>query len=396
MSSRVVGRSVVAHLARRDVVGEGSAGGGLWRRGMGVRVLLCRPDHLGDVLFALPAVALLRAALPDAHLTLAVAPGMADLVARCPHLDDVLALPFPAVNASAAPPRWVDAVHALAPRMTGRYDVALLVRPDDPWSGALVRSARVPVRMGLDQPRTVPFLTHVLREPAGQHVSRLGLSLATAALARLGHGTAPPVPPEPCLDLTRGDHVEADAVLTAGGVDAAPVVLHPGSGWPLKNWPPARWGKLAAALRDRRGITPLVLGSPDEADIVAAVVDAAAGAAVAGTRLSLPGLAALHTRARLVITTDSGAAHLAATMGAAVVALFGPGDPVVYRPPAPPTRLRVVRLGLACSPCGTLEHPPCGAVRDPACVTGISLAMVLAAADDLLGERSRAPSYATG
>lgn len=361
----------------------------------GARVLLCRPDHLGDVLLALPAVALLRAALPDAHLTFAAAPGMADLLGRCPHLDETLALPFPAPNATTAPPQWDDVVNAQAPRMRGRYDVALLLRPDDPWSGALVARTGVPVRMGFDQPRTAPFLTHVLREPKGQHVRSLGLSLATATLARLGRRAAP-VPSRGFLQLTPDDAAQAEDAVAATGVGAAPVVLHPGSGWPLKNWPVARWGALAATLRDRRGITAVVLGSPDEAGIVAAVVDAAAGAAIAGTQVSLAGLAALHAGARLVITTDNGAAHLAATMGAPLVALFGPGDPIAYRPSCPSARLRVVRVGLECSPCGTLEHPPCGAVTDPACVTGISIAMVLAAADELLGAQSRAADYAAG
>ncbi|HSK96000.1 MAG TPA: hypothetical protein VK891_05220, partial [Euzebyales bacterium] len=75
-------------------------------------------------------------------------------------------------------------------------------------------------------------------------------------------------------------------------------------------------------------------------------------------------------------------------MSAPLVALFGPGDPTAYRPPAPPSRLRIVRTGMACSPCGTLERPPCGAVTAPACVAGISVAMVRAAADDLLGPAS--------
>jgi ADP-heptose:LPS heptosyltransferase len=249
--------------------------------------------------------------------------------------------------------------------------------------------------MGFDQPRTAPFLTHVLREPKGQHVRSLGLSLATATLARLGRRAAP-VPSRGFLQLTPDDAAQAEDAVAATGVGAAPVVLHPGSGWPLKNWPVARWGALAATLRDRRGITAVVLGSPDEAGIVAAVVDAAAGAAIAGTQVSLAGLAALHAGARLVITTDNGAAHLAATMGAPLVALFGPGDPIAYRPSCPSARLRVVRVGLECSPCGTLEHPPCGAVTDPACVTGISIAMVLAAADELLGAQSRAADYAAG
>jgi ADP-heptose:LPS heptosyltransferase len=356
-------------------------------------VLLCRPDHLGDVLFALPAVALLRAALPDAHLTLAAPPAMAGLLSRCPLLDDVLALPFPAPNAPTAPPNWEEVIHAALPNLVDRYDMALLLRPDDPWSGALVSSAGVPVRMGFNQPRTAPFLTDILSEPNGLHVRSLGLHLATAALARLGYRPAP-VRPRSCLRPTPEDQAEANAVLAAAGIDGTPVVMHPGSGWPLKNWPAPRWATLATALRDHHGITALVLGSPAEAGIVAAVVEMAAGTAVAGGHLSLPGLAAVHARARLVLTTDSGAAHLAAMMGAPVVAVFGPGDPTSYRPPAPPSRVRVVRVGLACSPCGTLEGPPCGALTDPACVTGISVAMVRAAADDLLDCQAQAAGSA--
>ena len=99
-------------------------------------------------------------------------------------------------------------------------------------------------------------------------------------------------------------------------------------------------------------------------------------------QLSLGGLAALHARARLVVGVDSGALHLAAAVGTPTVALYGPGDPVQYA--AAGADHRVVRSGLPCSPCGTLEHPPCGAVTDPACVTGVPAGAVVAAAVALL------------
>ena len=83
-------------------------------------------------------------------------------------------------------------------------------------------------------------------------------------------------------------------------------------------------------------------------------------------------------------STDSGAVHLAAAVGARVVALFGPGDPVMFAPLCPPERRRIVRVGLPCSPCGTLEHPPCGATIEPDCVTGITVDAVLHAAADLM------------
>src|SRR4051812_45296483 len=56
------------------------------------RVLVIRPDHLGDLLLATPALGLLRAALPDAEITALVGPwarpvldgrGEVDVVREC-------------------------------------------------------------------------------------------------------------------------------------------------------------------------------------------------------------------------------------------------------------------------------------------------------------------------
>jgi len=96
-----------------------------------------------------------------------------------------------------------------------------------------------------------------------------------------------------------------------------------------------------------------------------------------------------------VIGTDSGALHLAAVMGAPAVALFGPGDPVMFAPPGDSSRLRIIRAGLPCSPCGSFEDPPCGAISDPECVTAIDVGAVLNAAGELLQLRSIAPRRLT-
>ena len=355
-----------------------------------LRVLLCRPDHLGDVLLALPAAALLRRALPDAQLTFVAAPGMSDLLRRCPDLDDVQPLSFPPPNSPAEPPGWAQVVRTASADLRGRFDASLLLRPDDPWSGALTSAADIPVRLGFDQPRTRPFLTRALPEPTGCHVRTLGVALAAALLEHFGRVT-PEGAVDARLSLTAGDRCEAAALVEDLGVGPRPVVVHPGSGWKLKNWPVGRWGEVLGQLRRRHGVTPLVLGSSGEAELVEAVVAASGGAGVCGGQLSMGGLAALHAGARLVVTTDSGAAHLAAMVGAPLVVLFGPGDPVGFRPCCDEQRLRVLRVGLPCSPCGTLENPPCGAVTNPDCVTGITVDTVLNATESLLAATADLP-----
>ena len=352
--------------------------------GRSPRVVFVRPDHIGDVLLTLPAVAALRRALPDAHLAYAVASHSVPVAERCPHLDSALPIAFPSVARGESDGRaWRELVETESPRLAGRFDAALVVRPDDPWSAGLVEAASIPLRIGFDMPRTRPYLTDVLPVPRDQHVALDGFDLADALLARLGHPKRTTRVLEPSYAPSRDDEAEASALLADIGVDDAPVVLHPGSGWPLKNWPAARWRLLAAELARRCRTRPLVAGTATEQALAHEVADGAPAIDVAG-RLSLGAVAALHRRARLVVTTDSGALHVAAAAGAPVVALFGPGDPVLFAPLAPRERVRIVRVGLPCSPCGTLEHPPCGAVVEPACVTGIGVNAVLRAAAQLL------------
>src|SRR5689334_4822805 len=59
------------------------------------RVLLIRPDHLGDVLLAGAGIARLRAALPDAHLTELVGPWSREVARRGPAVDALLTWELP-------------------------------------------------------------------------------------------------------------------------------------------------------------------------------------------------------------------------------------------------------------------------------------------------------------
>ena len=353
------------------------------------RILLVRPDHLGDVLLTLPAGAALRRALPTARISFLVPADAAAIPRHCPDVAETYLLPFPPLTAWPDAPGWPDIVAHEAPALRGRFDLALLPRPDDPWSGAVVAAAEIPTRLGYAWPRTRPYLTMALPLPGRRHVAALALDLAMAAADHLGAPGAidSAALTRSCFIPTAAEEAEADAVLAGAGttVGAGPFVLHPGSGWPLKNWPPRRWGVLAARLERCYGVAPLITGSRRERELVDAVVEASEQRArgLAG-QLSLGGLAALHRRARVVIATDSGPLHLAAMVGAPVVGLYGPADPVEFRPTCPADRHRVVRVELPCSPCRTLLDPPCGASMEPPCVTGITVEAVLAAVADLL------------
>ncbi|HET9518717.1 MAG TPA: glycosyltransferase family 9 protein [Actinoplanes sp.] len=115
-------------------------------------------------------------------------------------------------------------------------------------------------------------------------------------------------------------------------VERGVTIVHPGAKAPSRRWPPERFAAVARALA-RRGHRVLITGSPAEQPLTVRVARAAGlGCAAAGVT-GLGQLAALVAHARLVISGDTGVAHLATAYGTASVVLFGPVPPCRWGPP---------------------------------------------------------------
>lgn len=121
------------------------------------------------------------------------------------------------------------------------------------------------------------------------------------------------------------------AAASASRPSARPIVLHPGSGSPKKNWPIDRFLAVAAALSEH-GPIRWVLGPVEEESGVATTLARAFADAQLWRSLPLPELACRLAGSRLFVGNDSGVAHLAAAVGCPVVVLFGASDPAVWAP----------------------------------------------------------------
>lgn len=149
-------------------------------------------------------------------------------------------------------------------------------------------------------------------------------------------GEMAPDPIELSLDLYREDLDLAEDHLTGLGMAAGRfMILLPGSGSIAKNWPVENFVALGAALTGR--IRPLVILGPAEA----ALEPIFAGSGVPTlAHLDLAEVAALARLAGCFIGNDSGVTHLAAAAGPPGIAIFGPTDPVRWRPLGRTTVLR--------------------------------------------------------
>ncbi len=116
------------------------------------RILLIRPDHLGDMLLTTPAIHSLRAATPNAEIHMLVGPWSADVIANYPEVDLVLTLPFPGF--SRTPKIGLRSPYQLAiqsARFLRRigYDSAVILRPDHWWGAMVTKFAGIPNELAM-------------------------------------------------------------------------------------------------------------------------------------------------------------------------------------------------------------------------------------------------------
>jgi ADP-heptose:LPS heptosyltransferase len=124
--------------------------------------------------------------------------------------------------------------------------------------------------------------------------------------------------------------------LDAPHTAARPLIIHPGSGSPQKNWPAERW---LALLREIAIPVELVLGEAE----IAQWQNVSLPGITRVTNAPLEELIARFARCRFFLGHDSGISHLAAACGAACLLLFGPTDPAMWAPPGP--RVQTMRRG---------------------------------------------------
>lgn len=348
------------------------------------RILLIRPDHLGDLLFVTPALRFLRHSLPDAYIACLVGPWGKPVLEGNPHVDRLLACPFPGFTRRPKPSPWYPyllLVYTARRLRAQKFDSAVVMRFDH-WWGAML-SAFVPIarRVGYAIPEVEPFLTHSVPYRGRAHEVVRNVRLI-GELAGTDPGEIVPEKFPLEFQFSPEDAAYVDALVREGPI----VAIHPGAGWPVKLWPPEKWARLADALA-RKGRWRVVLtGSEGEKPLVEEIAARmrARPLNLAG-RTNLRQLAALWYRCELVVGSDSGPLHLAVAMGTPTVHLYGPVDPELFGPWGPEERHRVVMADMPCAPCNRLDYPP-AELGSHTCVKGIEWERVWEAVETLLSD----------
>lgn len=340
------------------------------------RILIVRLGAMGDVLHALPAVAALRRAYPQAEIAWAIEPRWAELLPGKPLLDRVhIADTRGWRKQVASAPRNIK---ALRTELRGNgYGIAVdlqgLLK-----SAVIARLSGAKQRWGFADPREalagVAYTDKA--ERGGGHIiaQNLRLLAAVAATELAAPSSADPtlLPFSPLAedwakDLLLSRRMERFAMLS------------PGAGWAAKEWPAERYGELAQRLSQNGVACVLNVGPGEKEALLAERVTKSAGNALFRVNCTVSQLIALTRRASLFVGGDTGPMHLANALGVPVVALFGPTDPARNGPYFQPSV--VLRSEKSVTSYSHTDVP------DPGLLT-ITVDEVLAASQNLLSSQN--------
>ena len=281
------------------------------------RIVVLRGGGLGDLIFAVPAMAALKAAYPGASLTLLGTPiHEALLAAVASPVDEVCVLPFsegvrPGTEDPAVLERFFQDMRAR------RFDLAVQVHGGGRYSNPFLLRLGARHTVGTrtadaaSLERTVPYIYY-------QHEPLRALEVA-------GFAGAFPVDLEARLKPAAG--LPAGTATTGTDSGQPLVVIHPGATDPRRRWPAEQFAELAAACA-ADGCQVVVVGDKSEqglAELIAGLAGSAAVRSAAG-ELDMAGLVALLAGATVVVANDSGPRHLAQALGVPTVGIFWLGN----------------------------------------------------------------------
>ncbi len=343
-----------------------------WRNGMVVRM----PNHLGDAVMALPALAQLRRIVPEGCGLFVIAPaGQRPLYASLPIVDVFLPLANIHSNWSG------DEISMLRRQRLGvgvlfnnsfRDALTMRIAGVGALYGAAARCRSFLLK------RAFSFPPRPQCEPANIHLANKYLAMTKALGAPPWDGALPEFRLTPAVNEIRPEitalceHPRLMTIASGAAYGAA------------KRWPGANFREVAGDWITRGGVVA-VLGSASEHRIGEEVIeglDPRKAFNLSG-KTDLAELMHLLKASVLTVANDSGIMHLSAALGRPGVAVFGPTDYTATGPIA--NHWHLLYRKLECGPCFKRECP----LATQACIRQITPAMVIAEIEKILTPAAR-------
>ena len=343
------------------------------------RIVVRGTNWVGDAVLTVPALRELRRLFPDSQITLATRPWAKELFANAEFLDDLLVFDRRGI---------ASVLSQVSEWKKRKFDLAVVFQ--NAFEAALVPAlARVPVRVGYATEGRRFLLTNPLTLPqwrSSKHEVFYYLNII-GEVERLFLGSSRRIEeykPETSLRISTEREMAGRDLLRSRNVESGRrvIALCPGSiNSRAKRWPAERFAALADLLIGSKAQV-LLIGSPEELDVSREVASRMKHEPLVLTgQTSLSQAVEILAAVDLLVTNDTGPAHVAAALGRPTLVIFGPTNPDTTRPFSSTAEL--VRHPPDCAPCMLRDCP-----IDHRCMTAISPEEVYERALAMLGEKA--------
>jgi heptosyltransferase-2 len=315
------------------------------------RIVVRGTNWVGDTIMSLPAARALRRLFPSSFVAFWVTSSLAPLVKATGIPNEVISFD----GNSNGPLRRPFLIRGQL--TAGGFDMAVLFQ--NAFESAFTAwIAGIPIRVGYPTDLRGPLLT--AKVPLTEAIRNkhqvfyyLGI---TEFLERSfgGQGSSYTGSPDCSIHLSRATLDQAKGLLSALGVDLGRpfFCLCPGSvNSETKRWPGDCFARLADLLAERMAAQVVFLGSPQEQRLVEEIISlmrAQSAVNLAG-KADMIGSMALMNQSAIVVSNDTGSAHLAVAASAKVLTIFGPTSPGATAPFGP--NAHIIQGSADCAPC---------------------------------------------
>lgn len=311
------------------------------------KILIIAPAWVGDMIMAQSLFKIIKQRNPDYHIHVLAGSNLHPLLARMPEVEKIITSPFD---------------HGEL-RLRDRYRLAVQLRAEH-YGEAIVlpnsfKSALIPflAKIGKRTGWRGEYRYILLNNQRILYASKLPLMVQRfAALGIEAGDKLPEAIPRPELIISR-DSVKATLEKLQLPKPKKPILaICPGAEYgSAKRWPAEHFAEIAKCKAKEDWDIWLFGGSKDH-DVAAEIQKLSGNVCVDLTgKINLGEAADLLSLAKVVITNDTGLMHVAAALDRPIVAIYGSSSPK-FTPPLT-GKVKILSLGLSCSPCFKRECP---------------------------------------
>ncbi len=293
-------------------------------------ILVVRLDNMGDVLMTTPAIRALKESLPGRRITLLASEGGAAIAPFIPEIDDVIVYEAPWIKQTDFQAESWREFRMVEILQNSGFDGAVIftVYSQNPLPSAfLCHLAGIRLRLAHCHENPYQLLSHWIKDPEPYELIRHEVRRQLDLVASIGAHTADERLSLTCFEKDLGA-IKTQLVESGLDLQRPWVLLHPGASAPSRRYPIECFAETAHLLASGYGFQIVINGNSSELDLAERIHQTAPNAigSLVG-KLNLGEMIALISLAPILITNNTGPAHIAAARGTPVVDLYALTNP---------------------------------------------------------------------